>query len=266
MGDRAQCVHYPGLESGCSSQCSAVEVKSWFSSRQHWNSVTKGKARSKLEPGVTITGWPAGAKLACFRCTECRGMCQSKGIPLGNRNPEDYDYMKHCVASTYNFISNILICAISLEDAAAWMSSEYLSLYEKVFYFYSHNYATQDSEVQAYAFISIRLAILNLKKKPKSWNTWRYFKQRESLKEMSVRILPLTLALQSPSLTDSGMQPQALKWGDIEMKQLFKATQRGSLGCRMQDGSENWLKWLNSLHFSRALEAAKCQTTSAKSP
>lgn len=44
------------------------------------------------------------------------------------------------------------------------MSSEYLSLYEKLFYFYSHNYATQDSEVQAYAFISIRLAILNLKK------------------------------------------------------------------------------------------------------
>lgn len=91
-------------------------------------------------------------------------MCQSKGIPLGNTNPEDSDYMKCCVASAYHFISNTLICAISLEDAAAWMSSEYLSLYEKLFYFYSHNYATQDSEVQAYAFISIRLAILNLKK------------------------------------------------------------------------------------------------------
>lgn len=214
------------------------------------------KRNSQIQTGA-ITGWPPAPKVAWFGCTGCSGMCQFKGIPLGNTNPEDCDYMKYCVASTYNFISSTLICAISLEDAAAWMSSEYLSLYEKVFYFYSHNYATQDSEVQAYAFISIRLVILNLKK-PKSWNTWRCSKQRESLKAMGVRILPLTPALQNPLLTDSGMQPRALKWGDIEIKQLFKATQRASLGCRMQDGSEYRLKWLNSLYFSRALEVAKC--------
>lgn len=59
------------------------------------------------------------------------------------------------------------------------------------------------------------------------------------MKEMGVRILLLTLALQSSSLTDAGMQAQAHKGGDIEIKQLFKATQRGALGCRMQDGSEN---------------------------
>lgn len=91
------------------------------------------------------------------------------------------------------------------------MSSEYLSLYEKVFYFYSHNYATQDSEVQAYAFISIRLAILNLKKAQNPEIPGGILSKRESLKEMGVRVLPPTLALQSPSLTDSGMQPQALK-------------------------------------------------------
>lgn len=78
-------------------------------------SVTKGKARSKVEPGVTITD----PKLAFFNCPGCSGMCQSKGIPLGNTNPEDSDYMKCCVASAYHFISNTLICAISLEDAAA---------------------------------------------------------------------------------------------------------------------------------------------------
>lgn len=62
-------------------------------------------------------------------------MCQFKVVQVVNTNSEDCDYMKYRVASTYNFISNTIICAISLEDAAAWMSSEYLSLYEKVFYF-----------------------------------------------------------------------------------------------------------------------------------
>lgn len=62
-------------------------------------------------------------------------MCQFKAIQVVNINSEDTDYMKYCVAGTYNFISNTIVCAISLEDAAAWMSSEYLSLYEKVFYF-----------------------------------------------------------------------------------------------------------------------------------